>query len=260
MRTGMAVAGLASILVMSRGAAPAEEIPAGVASSAVAAVKKLGEQVVLGNRMYAVERMYPRWKERMAKRMGGMEVLERKLKEQIRNVDEQMRLHGMSMISFKPVGVPSVHGVWPGKQIKAVIPGGTSVPVLKGDELDVPADFESLAQAGTMLGSGAMIVMDETTCMVEALANILRFYAHESCGQCTPCREGTRWASRLMWKLRDGELDVSTIDLLLDISDNMAFKTICPLADAAAMPMKGFVTKFRADFEEHVRLGRCPMG
>lgn len=97
-----------------------EEAPAGVATSAVAAVKKLGEQVVLGQREFAIERMYPRWKQRMAKRMGGMEELERKLKEQLETVDEQMRLHGMSMMSFKPIGVPKVYGVWAGKKVEVV--------------------------------------------------------------------------------------------------------------------------------------------
>ena len=130
MKTLMAVIGMASILVAPRGAAQeeAEVIPPAVGASAVAAVKKLGEQVVLGNRNFAIERMYPRWKERMAKRMGGMEELDRKLEEQLDNVDQQMRLHGMSMMSFKPVGNPSVYAVWQGKAKKIV--DGEAVEVL----------------------------------------------------------------------------------------------------------------------------------
>lgn len=124
----MTAIGVASILVATPGPAQAEEIPAGVATSAVVAVKKLGEQVVLGNRLYAVERMYPRWKERMAKRVGGMEAFDRKLKEQIKEVEAQMRQHGMSVIAFNPVGTPRVHGVWQGKQTKVV--DGRAVEVL----------------------------------------------------------------------------------------------------------------------------------
>jgi len=124
----MTVIGMVSILMTARGAAQAEETPPGVATSAVDAVNKLGEQVVLGNRIFAVERMYPRWKERMAKRMGGMEEFDRKLKEQLKSVDEQMRLNGMSMMSFKPIGVPKVYGVWHGKKTEVV--DGKEVEVL----------------------------------------------------------------------------------------------------------------------------------
>jgi hypothetical protein len=124
----MAAIGVASILVAAPGPARAQDNPAGVAESAVAAVKVLGEQVVLGNRKFAVERMYPRWKERMAKRVGGMEALDKKMDEQIAAMEEQMRLHGMSVIAFNPVGVPKVYGVWPGKQTKVV--DGQAVEIL----------------------------------------------------------------------------------------------------------------------------------
>lgn len=119
---------MAAVVLAGFGPAAAQDVPAGVAASAVASVRKLGEQVVLGNRRYAVERMYPRWKERMAKRMGGMEEFERKLEEQLKAVDEQMRQHGMSMISFNPVGEPKVYGVWNGKKTEVV--DGKEVEVL----------------------------------------------------------------------------------------------------------------------------------
>jgi len=148
-------------------------------------------------------------------------------------------------------------GPFDGRTIKAVIPGGSSVPSLTIDELDVALDYDALAKAGTMLGSGGLIVMDDTTCMVEACFNLMRFYAHESCGQCTPCREGTRWTKNLTGEILAAEGREPHIDLLLDVADNMSFKTICPLAEAAVMPLRTFVTKFRSEFEHHVRTGRC---
>jgi NADH-quinone oxidoreductase subunit F len=149
-------------------------------------------------------------------------------------------------------------GIPDGKRVKGVIPGGSSVPVLTGDELDVPMDFESVAKAGSLLGSCGIIVMDEDTCMVRALRYIARFYHHESCGQCTPCREGTGWLERLMKRFEGGGAREQDIDLLAQVSDNMMGNTVCVLADAAAMPTKSFVVKFRSEFEEHVRLGGCP--
>jgi len=149
-------------------------------------------------------------------------------------------------------------GIRGGKKLKAVIPGGSSVPVLTPDEIDVAMDFDSVAKAGSLLGSCGIIVMDEDTCMVRALQVIARFYRHESCGQCTPCREGTGWLYRLMTHLEQGGADPKDVDLLLQIADNMMGNTVCVLADAAAMPTKSFVTKFRGEFEEHLRLGGCP--
>ncbi len=149
-------------------------------------------------------------------------------------------------------------GVPNGKRIKAVIPGGSSVPIFTADELDVAMDFDSVAKAGSLLGSCGTIVMDEDTCMVRALRVISRFYRHESCGQCTPCREGTGWLERLLIRFEEGGAKERDIDLLMQVSDNMMGNTICLLADAAAMPVKSFVTKFRSEFEEHVRLGGCP--
>jgi NADH-quinone oxidoreductase subunit F len=152
-------------------------------------------------------------------------------------------------------------GMQAGKKLKGVIPGGSSTPVLLPHQVEtVNLDYESMVEHGSMLGSGAIIVLPDDYCMVRAMMVLARFYAHESCGQCTPCREGTGWLNRVITRIEKGEGTMEDIDFLEDLSDSMMGKTICPLADAAAMPMKGFVTQFRADFEEHVRLGRCPMG
>ncbi|HKV39038.1 MAG TPA: NADH-ubiquinone oxidoreductase-F iron-sulfur binding region domain-containing protein, partial [Blastocatellia bacterium] len=137
-----------------------------------------------------------------------------------------------------------------GGKLKAIIPGGSSVPVLKAEECEgVNLDYESLLKAGSMLGSGGVIVFNDTVKMPQVLAVITQFYAHESCGQCTPCREGTGWASKLMKNLTAGKAKRSDIDLLYKIADMMEGKTICPLADADVMPIRSFVTKFRSEFE-----------
>jgi NADH-quinone oxidoreductase subunit F len=141
-------------------------------------------------------------------------------------------------------------GVANGRKLKAVIPGGSSVPVLTAAECEgVLLDYESLAKAGSMLGSGGMIVFDETVKMPEVLSVIADFYAHESCGQCTPCREGTGWAAKVLRNMVEGKGKKSDINLLLKIVDMMEGKTICPLADADVMPIRSFLTKFRAEFE-----------
>jgi len=141
-------------------------------------------------------------------------------------------------------------GVANGRNLKAVIPGGSSVPVMTAAECPgVLLDYESLLKAGSMLGSGGMIVLDETTSMPETLSVIADFYAHESCGQCTPCREGTGWAAKILKNIVAGKGKKSDVDLLLKIADMMEGKTICPLADADVMPIRSFVTKFRSEFE-----------
>jgi len=141
-------------------------------------------------------------------------------------------------------------GVANGRKLKAVIPGGSSVPVMTAAECEgVLLDYESLLKAGSMLGSGGMIVLDETTSMPETLSVIADFYAHESCGQCTPCREGTGWAAKILKNIVAGAGKRSDLDLLLKIADMMEGKTICPLADADVMPIRSFVTKFRSEFE-----------
>ncbi|MBF0491283.1 MAG: NADH-quinone oxidoreductase subunit NuoF [Deltaproteobacteria bacterium] len=151
-------------------------------------------------------------------------------------------------------------GMRNGKALKAVIPGGSSVPVLTAAEaMEVNLDYEALAAKGTMLGSGGVIVMDESVCMVKSLLNLAHFYAHESCGQCSPCREGTGWSYKILKRFHDGEGSVKDLDLLLEIADNMAGKTVCVLSDALAMPIVSHINKFRAEFEEHVKLGKCPL-
>ncbi|MDM7915982.1 MAG: NADH-quinone oxidoreductase subunit NuoF [Candidatus Eisenbacteria bacterium] len=151
-------------------------------------------------------------------------------------------------------------GIRDGKKMKANIPGGSSVPVLTAAEAEkVNLDYEALAAAGTMLGSGGMIVIDEDTCMVWALSIIEKFYAHESCGQCTPCREGTGWLRDLVSRLEAGGGTPGDMDKILSITRNMIGTTICVLSDAAAMPAASFVQKFRPEFEAHVGAGRCPL-
>ena len=149
-------------------------------------------------------------------------------------------------------------GVRGGKQLKAVIPGGSSCPVLKADECDLAMDFDTLAKAKSMLGSGGVVVMDEDTCMVQAALRIMRFYAHESCGWCIPCREGTIWLRKLLARFHDGEGTSTDIDLVGDVAKNMLGRTFCPLGDAAAMPTIAFVEKFRDDFEAHLGGRPCP--
>ena len=149
-------------------------------------------------------------------------------------------------------------GVRGGKKLKAVIPGGSSCPVLRAEECDVAMDFDSVAKLGSMLGSGGVIVMDEDTCMVTALARILRFYQHESCGWCIPCREGTAWLKNLLARVRDGAGQPGDIDLVADVARNMLGRTFCPLGDAAAMPAISFVRKFREEFEAYLRKHASP--
>lgn len=145
-------------------------------------------------------------------------------------------------------------GLKPGRSLKAVIPGGSSAPVLTAEEaMNVTMDYESIANAGSMLGSGAVIVLDDSTDMVWALRNLTRFYAHESCGQCTPCREGTRWLDDLIRKFEKKEAAMGDFDRIMDICDNMSGTTICALSDAAVLPVRSFVTKFRTEFATHVR-------
>jgi len=145
-----------------------------------------------------------------------------------------------------------------GGKLKAVIPGGASAPVLTADEIDVALDFDSLAARGTMLGSAAVIVMNDTTCMVNTTVNLLKFFAHESCGQCTPCREGTPWSYRLLSRIEEGGGSLADLDLLLGIARNMSNgMTICVFGDAAAAPIQSFIKKFRTEFEEHIAGRTC---
>ena len=149
-------------------------------------------------------------------------------------------------------------GVWQGHRLKAVIPGGSSVPVVPANIMRrVTMDYGGLAKVGSMLGSGAVIVLDETTCMVKLLARISHFYAEESCGQCTPCREGTGWLARLVHRIEHGEGRPGDLDLLANVAGRVEGHTICALGDAAAMPVAAFLKHFRAEFEYHIEHKKC---
>ncbi|MEJ7137748.1 NADH-quinone oxidoreductase subunit NuoF [Amphibiibacter pelophylacis] len=151
-------------------------------------------------------------------------------------------------------------GVKGGKKLKAVIPGGSSAPVLPADiMMACTMDYDSIAKAGSMLGSGAVIVMDETRCMVESLLRLSYFYAHESCGQCTPCREGTGWLWRMLSRIQNGEGRAEDLDMLDNVALNIMGRTICALGDAAAMPVRGMIKHFRPEFEAKIRAAR-PVG
>jgi NADH-quinone oxidoreductase subunit F len=147
-------------------------------------------------------------------------------------------------------------GITGGKKLKAVIPGGSSCPLLTADEIDIPMDYDSVAKAGSMLGSGGMVVMDEDTCMVDMARRIMHFYAHESCGWCIPCREGTTWLRKMLERLHAGYGREQDIDMLSELSKNILGRSFCPLGDAAAMPTISIVQKWRNEFEDHLR-GRC---
>ena len=148
-------------------------------------------------------------------------------------------------------------GMRDGLKVKAVIPGGSSVPMMPASQLDTPLDYESLNAVGTFLGSGGVIVIDDQTCIVDALWNMIRFYRHESCGKCTPCREGTYWMAEVLERLEKGEGRETDIDLLADVADNILGKSFCALGDAAAMPVQGALKHFREEFEYHVEHKRC---
>jgi NADH-quinone oxidoreductase subunit F len=150
-------------------------------------------------------------------------------------------------------------GVWHGRRLKCVIPGGSSCPVLTADEIDIPMDFDSLARAGSMLGSGGVIILDEDTCMVKTAWRLMKFYAHESCGWCVPCREGTSWLRSLLERFYAGGGLPEDPANALDIAYNILGKTLCPLGDAAAMPIISILEKFRHEFDEHLRIGGCPL-
>ena len=166
-----------------------------------------------------------------------------------------------------PMGIPFAEllemagGVRDGHTLKAVIPGGSSVPVVPGElMLTANMDFDSVASVGSMLGSGAVVVMDETTSMVSMLRRISRFYYAESCGQCTPCREGTGWMYRLLVRIENGEGRQEDLDLLVDVANNIEGRTICALGDAAAWPVQSFLKHFRDEFQYHIDHRRCLVG
>lgn len=163
-----------------------------------------------------------------------------------------------------PLGTPFAKllelagGVRGGKKLKAVIPGGSSAPVVRGDVMmQTDMDYDAIAKAGSMLGSGAVIVMDDTRCMVRSLLRLSYFYHEESCGQCTPCREGTGWMWRVVKRIEEGQGKPEDLDLLLSVADNIQGRTICALGDAAAMPVRAFVKNFREEFEYHIEHKHC---
>lgn len=163
-----------------------------------------------------------------------------------------------------PLGTPFAEllelagGMREGRRVKAVIPGGSSVPVVRGEVMmGLNMDYDSLSKAGSMLGAGSVIVMDETVCMVKVLRRIAHFYAEESCGQCTPCREGTGWLARVISRIEDGDGRMEDLDLLVDMSGKIEGRTICALGDAAAMPVVSFIKNFREEFEHHIHHRRC---
>lgn len=149
-------------------------------------------------------------------------------------------------------------GVLGDKKLKAVIPGGSSAPVLTADEIDVVYDIDPLMKIGTMLGSAALMVVSEDYDIIRLIRRITKFYAHESCGQCTPCREGCKWMEDILHRIEEGHGREQDLNLLLDIADNIGGKTLCALGDAAAGPVASFVKKFRADFQARIRGGKWP--
>ncbi len=166
-----------------------------------------------------------------------------------------------------PMGTPFAEllemagGVRDGNKLKAVIPGGSSTPVLPGDvAMQMSMDYDSISKAGSMLGAGSVIVMDETTCMVKVLARLSHFYFEESCGQCTPCREGTGWLARIVHRIEHGQGTQEDLDKLVDVAGRIEGNTICALGDAAAMPVRSFIKHFREEFQYHIDNKKCLVG
>ena len=149
-------------------------------------------------------------------------------------------------------------GILDDRTLKGVIPGGSSCPILLPDEIDISMNRDSMSEAGSMMGTANAIVIAEPTCMVQVALRLARFYAHESCGQCTPCREGCSWMARTLAQIEAGNGRRENIDLLLDLCDQIQGHTICAHGDAAAMPIRAIVTKFRNEFDQHIAEGRCP--
>ena len=140
-----------------------------------------------------------------------------------------------------------------GRTLKAVIPGGLSAPILREDEIDIPMDCETLMKVNSMLGSSAIIVIDNRTPIIDVLRVIVNFYAHESCGQCTPCRNGTWWMKNIVHRICNGYGKISDIDNLLRIANNICGRTLCPMGDAASMAVRGVLEKFRQEIEDYIR-------
>jgi NADH-quinone oxidoreductase subunit F len=151
-------------------------------------------------------------------------------------------------------------GIADGRELKAVIPGGSSTVILRYDEIDVGYDFNSLLQLNTAMGSAGVVVLDDRSCMVQLGIRVSEFYEHESCGKCTPCREGTRWMTQILRRLEAGHAEQHELDLLLDVCDRINGKCLCPLGETAAIAVASYVDKFRDEFQQHVDEGGCPFG
>jgi NADH-quinone oxidoreductase subunit F len=160
--------------------------------------------------------------------------------------------------SFRELIYDVCGGIRDGRALKAVIPGGSSVPILTASEIDIPLDYESVAKAGSMLGTASVIVMDDATCMVKQVRRMVEFYAHESCGQCTPCREGTVWMARILRRIENGAGSEEDLDTLIDLSEKMTGTTICVLSDSAGAPTVSSIAKFRDEYLGHIHDGVCP--
>jgi NADH-quinone oxidoreductase subunit F len=165
-----------------------------------------------------------------------------------------------------PMGTPAAvviddlaGGVPDGRKVKAFTPGGSSTPFLTAGHLDTPLDFESVAAAGSLLGTGAVIVLDESDCVVDAALRFTQFYAHESCGKCTPCREGTWWLAKVLHRMENGGGRLDDIEIMKDVGDNMLFKSFCALGDGAVSPIDSSIKYFRDEYVEHVKQGGCPL-
>jgi NADH-quinone oxidoreductase subunit F len=163
-------------------------------------------------------------------------------------------------ITIREVIYDLAGGIPDDRPLKAVIPGGSSMPILTADQIDVPLEHDALRALDTFLGAAAVIVVDDRACMVQLGLRVAQFYMHESCGKCTPCREGTRWMVQLLEAIEEGRASHEELDLLLDVCDRILGKCLCPLGDAAAMPVASYVVKFRDEFRAHIDQGRCPFG
>ncbi len=151
-------------------------------------------------------------------------------------------------------------GVPDGHEVKAIIPGGSSVPVLTPDQLDTPMDYDSIAAAGSFFGSAAVMVIDDRCCMVQLALRAEKFYMHESCGKCTPCREGTRWLVQILERIEDGRGEFSDLDLLESVGNRILGRSLCALGDFAVYPVQSYLRKFRSEFEAHIEQRGCPFG
>jgi NADH-quinone oxidoreductase subunit F len=162
--------------------------------------------------------------------------------------------------SFRELIYDCGGGIAGGRKLKAIIPGGSSSPVLPADQVDLSMDFDSVQKAGSFLGSASVIVIDERACLVQLALRISQFYMNESCGKCTPCREGTRWIEMILRKIEQGRASMAELDLLSDVCDRVLGKCLCALGDSDAMAVASYVKHFRAEFEAHIEQGGCPYG